>query len=430
MQIKIAIVCRANFYERLKKPIKNVEVSPPLTTWVEAISYAQNGLDGIVVEAGISFADDVKSLPFPTLVFEGNADYEVLAERWVNSLCQAKQEQALISQTRKNEIPNQVQGRTRSEHFVLQPMGNGENIRPALKPSKRSGQDRYTSGHILSGGVAAPKQNTEPDVFTHKDSKVSTLFLNVGNVVDRGREALQLGIQKGKVALTTKQSQGKETKPLAPKHWSSCVEQRVLVYSPKGSGGATSIILSLAEDFPVGVVEIAYPYGQMAGKLQIAPNKTINEVEVGMEEEAVWDNKYLFSPWIHPIRQPMDKQLATDWLQKAQCAFHDRLLLVDLMSRAPLPILQGAHNWATKIIWCLQDTEDHLGLAEFQLSHLQEPHKGKMGLFIQQTTDQKLPWEELLGVSVIGSLPRAMFSKEWKQQLHLSVTDWIMKSSR
>ncbi|CAM3301670.1 hypothetical protein HP548_12115 [Paenibacillus taichungensis] len=205
---------------------------------------------------------------------------------------------------------------------------------------------------------------------------------------------------------------------------------RVLFYSPKGGAGSTSIVVDLAEgaaDNALGVAEIAYSYGQIAGRLGLHPSYTISDSPDGMEELAVCKEKYLCSPWIYSVKKPFNDTLVKEWLVRAERAFGGKTILADLQSQSSPLILMASHEWCTKSIWVVQNTSSHLGMAELQMSHLKKMGNDwrKIGILIQGGTKERLPWEEELGIPVIGTLPSDMLSKDWRLNLQDIMAEYL-----
>lgn len=205
---------------------------------------------------------------------------------------------------------------------------------------------------------------------------------------------------------------------------------RVLFYSPKGGAGSTSIVVDLAEgaaDNALGVAEIAYSYGQIAGRLGLHPSYTIADSPDGMEELAVCKDKYLCAPWIYSVKKPFNDSLVKEWLVRAERAFGGKTILADLQSQSSPLILMASHEWCTKSIWVVQNTSYHLGMADLQMSHLKKMGNEwrKIGILIQGGTKERLPWEEELGIPVIGTLPSDMLSKDWKLNLQDIMAEYL-----
>lgn len=205
---------------------------------------------------------------------------------------------------------------------------------------------------------------------------------------------------------------------------------RVLFYSPKGGAGTTSIVVDLAEGAAVnalGVAEISYSYGQIAGRLGLHPSYTIADSPDGMEELAVCKDKYLCSPWIYSVKKPFNDTLVKEWLVRAERAFGGKTILADLQSQSSPLILMASHEWCTKSIWVVQNTSYHLGMADMQMSHLKKMGNEwrKVGILIQGGTKEQLPWEEVLGIPVIGTLPSDMLSKDWKMNMQDIMAEYL-----
>jgi hypothetical protein len=205
------------------------------------------------------------------------------------------------------------------------------------------------------------------------------------------------------------------------------VPHRLVIYSPKGGSNATTVAIQLAESSKnnaVGVVELAYSYGQIAGRLDIQPRFTLNDLEDGMEEYAICKEKYLLAPWLYPVKRPFNENILMEWLGRAQRAFSGRTIIADLQSQSSPLIQYYSMKWATRVIWTVQDTKEHLGMADLQMAQLKKMGDNewqKIGILVQEITGEKLPWEEVLGVPVIGVLPKERLSRKWKNGLHSSV---------
>ncbi|MED0738873.1 hypothetical protein [Aneurinibacillus thermoaerophilus] len=202
---------------------------------------------------------------------------------------------------------------------------------------------------------------------------------------------------------------------------SQAVPHRLLVYSPKGGAGATSLAVYMAESSPtgtVGVVEIAYSYSQLSGRQKLQVEYNIDTIQDGMEEFAVCENKYLVAPWIFPAKKTFTDSLMMNWLTKAERAFPGRLIIADLQSQTlPIPLMR-AHGWATKVIWMVQNTEDHFGMVDIQLSKLRAAGAewNKIGLIIQDITGEKLPWNEI-GLDILLETEEFPGSRQWEQEV-------------
>jgi len=233
--------------------------------------------------------------------------------------------------------------------------------------------------------------------------------------------------KRDKPPVTSSNNQHKNEEDATSNIFLEGVPHRLVLYSPKGGGNATAVATQLAEaskNNSVGVVEIAYSYGQMAGRLDIQPDFTLIDLEDGMEEYAVCKDRYLLAPWVYPVKRSFNEAVLMEWLGRAQRAFSGRTIIADLQSQSSPIIQYYSLQWATRVIWTVLDTKDHLGMADIQLSQLKKMGDSewqKIGILVQETTGVKLPWEEVLGVPVIGVLPKERQSKKWKTGLYSSV---------
>ncbi|KQN97031.1 hypothetical protein [Paenibacillus sp. Leaf72] len=213
-------------------------------------------------------------------------------------------------------------------------------------------------------------------------------------------------------------------------HFTFSVPHRVIVYSPKGGAGATTVSTELAENAmnnSVGLAEIAYSYGQLAGLLDLKPKYSIADVEEGMEEYAVLNQKYLCAPWVFPVKKSFNEEMLREWLGRSQRAFPGKTVLADLQSQSSPLILMGSHEWATRVIWVVQDTDEHLGMADLQMANLKKMggEWQKIGLLVQEVSGKKIDWTGVLEVPVIGFLTKDRLSKKWKHTLHTSVNQHL-----
>lgn len=208
------------------------------------------------------------------------------------------------------------------------------------------------------------------------------------------------------------------------------VPHRVVLYSPKGGAGTTNIAVQLTQasiENNIGLAEIAFSYGQLAGRLNLKPQYNISDIEEGMEEMAVCNNRFLCAPWVFPVKKTFNESLLKEWLNRSQRAFPGRSIIADLQSQSSPVIIHTAIEWATRAVWVVQDTEQHLGMADIQISSLRKmgADVGKIGLVVQEVTGAKLPWSDVLGVQVIATLNRDLKSLKWKKELYDGIAEHL-----
>ncbi|MBY3621119.1 hypothetical protein HGO21_16335 [Acinetobacter sp. CUI P1] len=208
------------------------------------------------------------------------------------------------------------------------------------------------------------------------------------------------------------------------------VPHRVVLYSPKGGAGSTNIAVQLTQasiENNIGLAEIAFSYGQLAGRLNLKPQYNISDIEEGMEEMAVCNNRFLCAPWVFPVKKTFNESLLKEWLNRTQRAFPGRSIIADLQSQSSPVIIHTAIEWATRSVWVVQDTEQHLGMADIQISSLRKmgADVGKIGLVVQEVTGAKLPWSDVLGVQVIATLNRDLKSLKWKKELYDGIAEHL-----
>lgn len=310
------------------------------------------------------------------------------------------------------------------------PSVNPPKIEVAIKPAEIPNMDvevkTPTVTHASPAeGVEEPSRPSEEQKplevdETPKGTKGTILKNPIFQIFRRSKDTTK---QDGDVHVSTTHAKG-----YSP--FSYPMPHRIIFYSPKGGAGATSMILSLsegAEEKALGVAEISYSYGQIAGKLGLHPSHTIADTPDGLEELALCKNKYLCAPWIYSSKKPFNDTLLREWLVRAERAFVGKTILADLQSQSSPLLLMASHEWCTKSIWVVQNSDDHLGMADIQMSHLKRmgDEWKKIGLIIQGGGEGKIPWEDALGVPVIGKLGSSISNKDWKRQLQDHVAEHL-----
>jgi hypothetical protein len=413
----------------------DVSFSPALMTWNDVIDWLnREGADGIILEKGIPFADRVLTMRFPTAVFAGDMNqfvqqYHVMVER-------------LLLNVPKTLVPPH-------ENESEESYGKGE--RKTIKipfPLEPGAAPEVDTKGDMPDDDGTERETVQPDESGHEDVQIEEGVDQEAPAERQADSFIQETAEPDEETLEMQQAEQTEQKTEQPKRTLAAVRglagfgeglakafqerrlekkeaveyqaipHRIVLYSPKGGAGVTSSVLALAKISGAGVLEIAYPYGQMAGVLGVNPEWTLYDTPDGREQSAVYRNQFLFSPWVYPIHERWDKETVRSWLQKGLRAFPDRMILVDLYAKAPLPILAEVLAWATRVVWMLQDTDTDLGMADIQMRNLKkmmevDPYKWS---FVVQTVHGKtLPWEDILEIPLLAKLPEMNRTSEWEK---------------
>lgn len=315
-------------------------------------------------------------------------------------------------------------------------LGSEKTNTTTSEPEQKQSDD---SDHAVNVNKREREQTMQPDSNKNQDeertSTLGTIAFNFKRMPSLLGGAFTRKENPRKNEPTTSKVEteniSKELENLAGSIFAEGVPHRVVIYSPKGGSNASTVAIELAEsskNHNVGVIEVAYSFGQLAGRLDIQPKYTLIDLEDGMEEYAICNDKYLLAPWLFPVKKQFNEKTLMEWLGRGQRAFSGRTILADLQSQSSPLIQYYAMQWSTRVIWTVQDTKDHLGMADLQLSQLKKMGDNewqKIGILVQEVTGEKLPWEEVLGVPVIGILPKERRSKKWKDGLNSSVAEHL-----
>ena len=441
--MKVMFFCRGSLYERLISPVVNqCEVSPPLanlnevTDWI----YTANGnVDLLVIDTGLPSYETICSLPYRNYKYEGDPHYETVIVDLISTMKlekkRASQSYSPLSTERKPEA-------TIHEEVLEKPVQPIEPPADIVEESVVEPIEEVVTGPALDRTLAEPAQTEqlqvaeevfEVPVMPESVMEARNPFGFLTQAIGKGWEVIEQvkNHSSTKAKLGRDPEQRSRIKLASHDPWQCLAHtpRRVVCYSPKGGAGATSITLELADMFDAGVIEISTRYGQLAGKLGAQPVVTLEQIIDGSEDEAVWKNRFVFSPWVYPGMKEVNEAEIKTWLMRGERAFPDRMLLIDLMSQSSLVLLRTILEWGAKQIWVMHDTPDHLGMADLQLNYLLREctNRNKIGVLIQEITGQRFPWEETLGVKVIGHIKKEMGTKEWKEQVRESILEWLTK---
>lgn len=447
-------------YDKIIRPLKNhpdITFTKAIYEWRDIVAHLTEGSHGFIYETGLQCTDQLRTVQrYPKMEHTGNdAQYIEEVERWIHSLrieikgsTASKPDTTLsdyddskyehlkteapkmvvIEEEKKVEepIPEEVSDNEEFENQVpiptfktsssFQPQVKKEQKIPKFLESKNTPEEKEMEKESNSEQTGTldflknkfKKNKEQPKVPKKNPSEVVSQSVVVEPVdVPIEEEVPNEEAKKGKSLFSIPNIKigfsKKEEKDVDPTILNA--PHRILVYSPKGGSGTTHTILELAKwgATQTGVVEIAYPYGQLAGMLNIKPRRNVLDVEEGKEVDAVCKEQFLVSPFIHPIRKTVDEVEITKWLERGQRAFPGKMVFADMFSQAPMPILCAAHRWSTKALWIVHDTPDHYGMTEFQLHYLRENKVdlSKIGILVYKLHGEKLPWKELQA-QVIG----------------------------
>lgn len=223
-------------------------------------------------------------------------------------------------------------------------------------------------------------------------------------------------------------------KEKVPNNFHLSAPHRILIYSPKGGSGATTLSLEILKMYrkdSAGLVELAYGYSQLTNKLNLMPNYNLLNLVEGLEEYAICEDNYLCSPAIFPLQSVFNHTMLNDWLNKASRAFSEKTIIADLQSASAPILVTTALKWCTRSIWIVEDTEDGYGMTDLQLMHLKRMSSDceKVSIIVQSvfhksSKPKKLPWEEL-EVPILGRLPIDKDSKEWLEKMQVLVASKV-----
>ena len=444
--LRIAVVSHPAMYHPLINAVSgihsDVSFSPALMTWNDVIDWLnREGADAIILEQGIPFADRVLTMRFPTAVFAGDMNqfvqqYHVMVERLLLNV-----PKSLVPPHESEPEERDGKRKTIKIPFPLEPGAvpevDAKDDMPDADGAEQETVQPEESGHE----VLHPEEDVEQEATVEQESPEemqSESFIQETAEPDEGtlevQQQTERKTEQPKRTLATVRGLAGFGEGLAKafrrQEKTEAVEyqtipHRIVFYSPKGGAGVTSSVLALAKISGAGVLEIAYPYGQMAGFLGVNPEWTLYNTPDGKEQMAVYQKQYLFSPWVYPIHERWDKETVKSWLHKGLRAFPDRMILVDLYAKAPLPILEEVFRWATRVVWLLQDTETDLGMADIQLANLRkvmEVDPFKWSFVVQTAQGKNLPWEDILEIPMLAKLPersrRSEWEKAWRQAFH------------
>lgn len=457
---RIAMICTGGMYHVFVNTMlsiqPNIEISPPLDTWGKVLDWINtNKPDGIVLDEGIAFADRVKTLGWPCAVFSGDmnqfaAQFKVMVEKFSLNIPQntAPRIQYTVSDEMKQAdeedrsgLSDQDEGSLVEEHpdkdadavvkeepDVLSTGQNNDSTRIKIPfevvsensnhLDMRSSDDDFKNGEdtedLLSKKPESVQQKEsalerQKPRFESVKAKILTVRKLTEGALNRQKNEDKTAENKRRRFILPKTLLSKEIRSHGP--------LRIAFYSPKGNAGVTRAILHLSELMNVGVIELAYPYGQMAGMLGINPEMTLDNVPPGMEQEAACFGKYMLSPWVFPVREQWDSEKVREWLNKGYNAFPGRTILVDLHGAAPLPVLREVLTWCDRMLWVLKDHEEDLGMADIQLTNLRKMKEdtSKCYLVIQTVTGSEFPWSDLLELPVLSRLPTMNQEVKWQE---------------